>query len=387
MQDMTWTAIMPDEDNAPQPAPAFVERRRWPRVPQAPLGGDEGHGASLAPLYFETESFPPHRQFPLWREHISALVDARLPDNVDPDDGFVVRQAVWDLGGMLFLQQTVPAFSYERSPDMVRFSPVDHWLITFLRAGRTWTGIDGRVAQNEPGMMEIRSLGQPFNGRALATESISLIIPDDQFSNRGGLPPASNNAVLGGRRVKLLFDHLTGLEANLARLAQDDLPSVRDRLREMVFDTATPFVDRDGGGEQISQIGLMTKARRFIRKNLTSSDLTPDALSRELAISRTRLYELFEAVGGVAKYIRQQRLSAAHAMLADPSDRRTIAEVSIATGYDSAANFSRAFTQQFGHSPSSIRKHASGADVRPGGGAGNSAPVTFESLLQTLSQL
>jgi AraC-like DNA-binding protein len=377
--------MMPDEDNAPKSAPAFVERRRWPRVPQAPLGGDEGHSAFLAPLCFETASFPPRRQFTLWREHISALADARLPDNVDPDDGFVVRQAVWNLGGMLFLQQTIPAFSYERSPDMVRFSPIDHWLITFLRAGCTWTGVDGRVAQNEPGMMEIRSLGQPFNGRALATESITLIVPDDQFSDRGGLPPASNNAVLGGRRVKLLFDHLTGLEANLGRLAQDDLPSVKARLREMVFDAVTPFVDRDGGGDQISQIGLMTRARRFIRKNLTSSDLTPDAVSRELAISRTRLYELFEAVGGVAKYIRQHRLSAAHAMLADPSDGRTIAEVSVAIGYDSAANFSRAFTQQFGYSPSNVRKHASVTNSQPGGAPEKNAEVTFESLLQTLS--
>jgi AraC-like DNA-binding protein len=376
---------MPDKKNAPEWTPESVERRRWPRVSQAPLGGEEDYSASLAPLRFETESFPPSQQFPAWREHISALADTRLPDDARPGEGFVVRQAVWDLEGMLFLQQTVPAFSYERSPDMVRFSPIDYWMITFLQAGRTWTGFGGRVAQNEPGMMEIRSLGQPFNGRALATESVTLIVPDDQFSDRGGLPPASNNAVLGGRRVKLLFDHLTGLEANLGRLALDDLPSVRGRLREMVFDTVTPFVDRNGGSEQISQIGMMTRARRFIRKNLISSDLTPEALSRELAISRTRLYELFEAVGGVAKYIRQQRLSSAHAMLADPSDRRTIAEVSVAIGYDSAANFSRAFTQQFGYSPSSIRKHTTGTNSRLGGEMKNGAPVTFESLLLTLN--
>ena len=377
--------MVPDEKNGPQSAPASVERRRWPRVAQVPLGGDEGYSAALAPLRFETESLPASRQFPSWQQHISAIEDLRLPENVDPNDGFVVQQAVWNMGGMLFVQQTVPAFSYERSPDMLRFSPIDHWMITFLRAGRTWTGVDGRVAQNEPGMMEICSLGQPFNGRALATDSVTLIIADDQFSDRGGLPLASSNAVLGGRRVKLLFDHVTGLEANLGRLTQDDLLSVKSCLREMVFDTVAPFVARGGGSEQVSQIGMMTRARRFIRKNLTSSDLTPDALSRELAISRTRLYELFEAVGGVAKYIRQHRLSVAHAMLADTSDRRTIAEVSAAIGYDSAANFSRAFTHQFGYSPSNIRRHAPGTDFRPGAGPQRSTSVTFESLLQTLS--
>lgn len=374
---------MPDEDKAPHFPPSFVERRRWPRISQAPLGKDDEPRAFLVPLRFETESLPISRQFSAWQEQMSALVNARLPDDIDPDNGFVARQAVWNLEGMLLVQQTVPAFSYERSPDMVRFSPIDHWQITFLHAGRTWTGVGGHVAQNEPGMMEIRSLGQPFSGRALATESVILIIPDDQFSEHGGLPPASNNVVFGGRRVKLLFDHLQSLEANLDRLTQDDLPRTKSRLREMVFDTVTPFVDRRSN-DQISNVGLMTRARRFIRGKLTSPDLTPEALSRELAISRTRLYELFEASGGVAKYIRQHRLSAAHAILADPSDPRTIAEVGIAIGYDSAANFSRAFTQQFGYSPSNIRKHMPAAYFRPAGEAQKNPPVTFENLLKTL---
>ncbi|RAZ92405.1 AraC family transcriptional regulator [Mesorhizobium hawassense] len=373
---------MPEENNATPATPVPVERRRWPRVSQEPLGKDEKTAASLVALRFETESLSPPEQFPAWRGHMSPLVEARLPDNVAPDDGFPVRQAVWNLGGMLLLQQTVPAFSYERSPDMVRFSPLDHWLITFLRTGRSWTGIDGRVAENEPGMMEIRSLGSPFRGRALASESLTLVVPDDQFADRGGLPPASSNTVLGGRRVKLLYDHMVGLETNLSGLSQDDLPGIKSRLLEMILDTVAPFLDRDDS-ERVSQIGLMTRARRLIRKNLISSDLTPEALSRELAISRTRLYELFEPVGGVAKYIRQHRLLAAHRMLTDPSDRRTIAEVGLAIGYDSAANFSRAFTQQFGYSPSNIRTHRKSSDAQFDARVENSA-VTFEGLLQTL---
>lgn len=374
---------MPEEKNPSPPTPVPVERRRWPRVPPEPLGKDENTATSLVALRFETESLPPPEQFPAWQGHISPLAEARLPDNIAPDDGFPVRQAVWNLGGMLLLQQTVPAFSYERSPDMVRFSPLDHWLITFLRTGRSWTGIDGRVAENEPGMMEIRSLGTPFRGRALESESLTLVVPDDQFADRGGLPPAGSNSVLGGRWVKLLYDQVVGLETNLGGLSQDDLPSIKSRLLEIILDTMAPFLNRDGDSERISQIGLMTRARRLVRENLISSDLTPEALSRELAISRTRLYELFESVGGVAKYIRQHRLLAAHRMLADPSDRRTIAEVGLAIGYDSAANFSRAFTQQFGYSPSNIRAHRPSSDVQFDPRVGNSA-VTFDSLLQTL---
>lgn len=371
----------PDDNDTPS---EFVERRRWPRVSQTPLVHEEVLGPRLVPLRFETEGLPPERQFPAWQEHMSVLQDTRLPDNVDPEDGFVARQAVWNLGGMLFLQQTVPAFRYERSPDMVRFSPIDHWQITFLRSGRTWTGVDGRVAQNEPGMLEFRSLGQPFSGRALAIESVSLIVPVDLFADGGGLPAACNNVVLGGHRVRLLIDHLSSVEANLDRFTQDDLPRIRSRIRAMVVDAVTPLVHRDRDNEQISQIGLMTRARRFILGHLASPDLTPDALARQLAISRTRLYELFETSGGVANYIRRRRLAAAHAMLADPTDTRKVGTVALAVGFDSAANFSRAFTQQFGYSPSNVRKRISGDDAHPVGQTDKGPQATFESLLRTL---
>lgn len=288
---------------------------------------------------------------------------------------------------MLLVQQTVPAFSYERTVDMVRFSPIDHWQFTFLRTGRTWTGVDGRIAQNEPGMMEIRCLGQPFNGRALETDAVMLIVPDDRFSDHGAMPLASNNTILGGRRVKFLYEQIVGLEASLDSIVQADLPSIKSRLLGMLLDTVTPLVDRDGDSERVSQLGMMTRARRLIRNRLLSTDLTPESLSRELAISRTRLYELFEQVGGVAKYVRQQRLSAAHGMIGNPADRRTIAEVGAAIGYDSAANFSRAFSQQFGYSPSNVRAHRAETDGGSDGDTIVSAEPTFERLLQTLGSI
>jgi hypothetical protein len=96
--------------------------------------------------------------------------------------------------------------------------------------------MNGRVAQNEPGMIEIRSLGHPFSGRALATDSVSLIVPVDVFTDRGGLTTASNNVVLGGHRANLLIDHLSSVEANLDRFTHDDLPGVKDRLRARLVD-------------------------------------------------------------------------------------------------------------------------------------------------------
>jgi AraC-like DNA-binding protein len=370
------------EDTHPQSE--FVERRRLPRVPLAPLGEDAGKPNVLTPQIFSSENLEKPQQFRAWREHLAPVFDVRLPDTVSADDGFTVRQAIWNLGGMLLVQQSAPPFSFERSREQVRFSPIDHWQITFLRAGQTWTAVDMSVAENRPGMVEIRSLGQPFRGRAIATESVSLIIPVDRFAARGGLPEASHHVVLGGHRAKLMIDFVSSVEDSLGRLTQEGLGSVRSSLIEIVFDTVSSLVGTSGEPDPVSNVGLMTRARRYIQTNLASEELTPDALSRELAISRTRLYELFENSGGVLKYIRERRLLAAHAMLTNVSDTRKIADIAATFGFDSAANFSRAFTQQFGYSPSSVRRLPPRFGAQTEVPASPSQPATFEALLRNL---
>ncbi|NTF91063.1 helix-turn-helix domain-containing protein [Agrobacterium rhizogenes] len=362
--------------------PTFVERRRWPRISQVPLCSGTQGVPQLVSLPFSTRDLGLDQQFPAWQDRMAPLIDMRLPENAKVDDCFQVNQTVWNLEGVLLIQQATPAFSYERSAEKVRFSSVDHWQITFLRTGRTWTGVNGRVAENEPGMMEIRTLGYPFYGRTLSAESVTLILPYDLFADRGGLPGASNNVVFSGARVKLLSDYVAFLEANLDRLTRDDLQGVRSQLREMVFHCVAPLMDCHMVNDQTSQIGLMTRARRFIQNNLGSEDLTPETLSRELAISRTRLYELFQTSGGVLNYIRKRRLLAARAAIADPADNRKIIDIASKFGFDSAANFSRAFTHEFGYSPSEVRKHM--GELRIEHPPHTEELPTFDSWLSTL---
>jgi AraC-like DNA-binding protein len=48
-------------------------------------------------------------------------------------------------------------------------------------------------------------------------------------------------------------------------------------------------------------------------------------------------------------------LLAAHAALSDPKDSRRIIDIAEAVGFNSAANFSRAFSKEFGYSPREAR--------------------------------
>jgi len=328
------------------------ERRRWPRDEAADAAVVSGASPVLSPLKFSTQGLPKPEQFDAWKALMEPLVDVRLPDEVSLKDGFSADHTAWNLGSVLLVQQRVDAHSYARSAAKLRASPIDHWCVGILRSGRTWTEVDGQVARNDPGKAEFRTLGHTFRGRTINAESVILYIPRDLFGDASGSLDAANNSVFSGNLAHLLLEYVASLEDSLKGLVAEDLPGVIRTLRDMVT-LCLSSADRKGSEQH--GIGLMERARRYIHQHIASPDLTPESLSHELGVSRTRLYQLFEPSGGVSHYIRKRRLLAAHAALSNPANQQRILEIAEAAGFDTPANFSRAFRLEFGYSPREAR--------------------------------
>lgn len=332
------------------------ERRRWPRQP---VPDEEESGTqlppALVPLTFSTHSLSRRDQFGAWQTLVAPLVDVTLPDSASPDEGFPADHTAWNLGGMLIVQQQAPAHSYVRSDAKLRASPIDHWYLVLLRSGRTWTEVDGRVTANQSGKMEFRSLGHAFRGRATEAGSLLLYLPRELFEHESAAMDARNNSILEGNMANLLIEYINGVEARLHTLTEADLPRIVQATHDMIVACLSPLKDQKAVAEQLAGVALMERARRYVQRNLNAADLTPDAMCRALGISRTRLYQLFEASGGVNHYIQRRRLLAAHAALSDPEETRRIIDIAQDVGFTSAANFSRAFTKEFGYSPREAR--------------------------------
>jgi AraC-like DNA-binding protein len=93
----------------------------------------------------------------------------------------------------------------------------------------------------------------------------------------------------------------------------------------------------------------------MVQNNLLSPSLGVDEICRELGISRSRLYRLFEDLGGVVHYIRSRRLLDAHRVLSGGMDRRPIVNIAAERDFLDPADFSRAFKREFGYSPKEAR--------------------------------
>ena len=333
------------------------ERRRWPRQSDAQAASRPEAPPALTPLRFSTRELAPAEQFQAWRAHMAPLVDVTLPDHKSLDDGFLADQTAWHLGKLLFVQQRVPAHSYARSRAMLRLSPIDHWYVELLCNGRAWTEADGRVAEGGADRLAFRSLGYPYRGRTTEAEAILLFMPYDLLADAAGILEAANNSTLSGNLATLLVNYVHGVESSLDKLTAEELPKLVYTIRDMVVACVSSSVASPAKTTR-PNMSMMERSHRYIHSNLYSDDLTPDAICRALGISRTRLYQLFSASGGVLNYIRKRRLLAAYADLSDPKNNRPISEIAEAAGFDLAANFTRAFSHEFGSSPREIRKAA-----------------------------
>lgn len=99
----------------------------------------------------------------------------------------------------------------------------------------------------------------------------------------------------------------------------------------------------------------VARALWFI-EHRSASDLTLEDIATGVGVSRFHLSRAFAAATGypIMRYLRGRRLSVAAGRLASGTD--DILSVAIAAGYGSHEAFTRAFRDQFGITPETIRK-------------------------------
>jgi AraC-like DNA-binding protein len=110
---------------------------------------------------------------------------------------------------------------------------------------------------------------------------------------------------------------------------------------------------------QAMRMAVLASAKRYIDTHLDSPRLSADAIARCFGWSRATLYRLFEADGGLMKYIRRCRLQRAYAALVSPVHaHRRILDIALDSHFASDATFSRAFRRTYGVPPGALRESA-----------------------------
>ena len=297
-------------------------------------------------LDFSNFSFPAHDQFSAFRSAYQGVMD--LSAVLDDPQSFPARQRVWNLNRLVFMRTELPGGGRSHRRKHLKGGSLDHWYISLpFRAAR-----DRREA--ERAVPELHCLATPFETELDHDGVLTLFIPQDLFASTGGLFPMPDGKVERGLG-KLLADYLFLLDRSLADLRSEEIPALAEATRSLVAACLAPSRDRLAEAQAPVDATLLARARRLIDGRLGDRSLPCEMLCAELGVSRSRLYRLFGAHGGIASYIRKQRLLRARDALSDMADTRSISRIAEEWGFMDASAFSRTFRHEFGISPKEAR--------------------------------
>lgn len=313
---------------------------------------------------FSTDACPPAERHELWRNRdwpaIGPVFDTQpLGAFHNRADSFRLRDVVVhvsDMAGQV----------YRRDPVHVRKDGFDQLLVTIPVSGTMSGDSDGRSVRSGRGMLAVTDLTRPHRHVSSDSRTIMLTIPRAAAMAAHFDIDTLHGFAADGAAVNLLRAHVEMIHENASRLTADQAATLGESVMLLLR-----MALRGGGGlapegavpDEEAQ-GLLWRARHVIGQNLGSPALNVKWLCRELNVSRSVLYRLFEPLGGVADYIRGKRLAAARDYLGDIRVHDSIAGIAERFGFADPAHFSRAFRAQFGSSPRAFRDNARlGADV------------------------
>ncbi|GAA3040264.1 AraC-type DNA-binding protein [Actinokineospora globicatena] len=287
----------------------------------------------------------------------AAMAHASAPCHVIHETGDVhVRLGVWDLGSTNVFTTHATGIRLLRTGKQAKQDarPVVALSVQQRADGRHEQF--GRQRVVAPGDLMAVDLSAPYDfgwsGRGGAG---CVHVPVDQL----GLPvDVVRRAIPDLHRsplYRLVTDHVTNLVATADRLAADPGASALDAVNIELARALLLSADRPDHPAPTDTV--LTHVRTYVRRHLTDPDLTPAKIAAAHHISVRRLYALCAEAGfSLEQWIIEQRLTAAHADLANPAVSHTIATTARRWGFRDTTHFARRFRARYGLTPTEWRQ-------------------------------
>ena len=303
--------------------------------------------------HFDTSGIPLTQQYEAWIGWFDRVFD--VAPVAHPDLGFRAASETWAFNGCALSRVSAPPVRVTRTRTLLRRNPLDPWCITVGRQTVTSVTAGARQFLVQPGVPFVVSLGHELVSERDQDERLQLYLSRDGFSDIAPVLDAARGSAVDSPMGALLSDYMTVLARRLPEISDEDLPRLKDAICAMVAACVAPTPDRIAEATEQLDLGRLERVRCAVRKYLRSPALGPRLLCRYVGTSRSQLYRLLEAEGGVARYILRQRLLAAYAILSDPASDKPIATIAEEFCFADPSGFSRAFRQEFEMSPSDLR--------------------------------
>ena len=278
------------------------------------------------------------------------------------EDDFYFSSVTIMTGNALLVDSRVSALEYDRTPVHVARGGLDHYHVTLCLQGEMRFSSGRRELTLRPGDIGLIDMAQPNRTVLLGggdhVHLMGLILQRAVLAPRLAHPDSATASLLPASH-----HHARLLASQFAALWQDpaaeagSLSAPIDSMAEIVAAAVGRAADAEGDVERAERHLYRAMIKRHIAANLESDALTAADLCRRFQIPRASLYRLFEADGGLARYVQEQRLNRALIWLIAPASQgKRLIDIALDLQFSSDSTFVRAFRRQFGLTPGEIRQ-------------------------------
>lgn len=302
----------------------------------------QGDGPMACAIDADTCQVPSAEQFDLfrsWQEGVCEFEPER-----EKFQAFPARQMAWNLGTMTAIRLGLPGQGNRYRWRHLKRPTVDNCYV-FLPLSRD-PGCGHKWRTTKPVM---QSLAEPFEYVGEDDGCVALIMPRSLPFIR------SARVEIRAESSQFLADFMLLLDRSLPTLRTADVPHIVAATTSLLAACLTQSRDHIVDAQNAIDSVIAERASRIIERKLHDPDLTPQKLCRDLGVARSRLYRVFEPVGGIANFVRRKRLLKTCDVLADSSDGRSISTIAQDWGFMDPSVYSRMFRKEFGLTPKEAR--------------------------------
>lgn len=286
-----------------------------------------------------------------WIESLSSFFVTTInPDAVVPTSAF---HRYHHMNQLVFGEIKASPQSIERKLAMVATQNLNHLVLRLYTSGHTNISIASNTAEIRQPSFVAFDFSQPILSETKGMTGLNHAIPrrllesrvDDVSAWHGQIVPTASSPI-----AKLLADHFRNVCACLRASTPAQMSHIVPATTALCNALFLSEADSAYNMAAVTSIAM----RQFIDEHLATIDA--EMLMAQFAISRTPLYKLFEADGGVYAYIRERRLARAMQALtrSGASRRPMIARLAFECGFENERVFSRAFRRKYGLNPSEV---------------------------------
>jgi AraC-like DNA-binding protein len=319
--------------------------------------------AASKPCRFELSNagaLSPRQKLAGWAAAISVF-DVATPEEGGDFDG---RFMAYGTNRFVLSRATMPRVQLTRSGATIARSHVPHLMVQLVLAGRLEGTAENRGIEAAPGdtlFVDLQRAVELQSSPDTPTEILSLCFPRLRLQPVLNSDEALHGLTISGQQPAgaLIGSCMEVLVAHLPEMCTSEMDMLSGAAVALIARAIVPYMQALKENTAPATFGL-NAVRSFIDKNLLSVELGIDVIAANFGLSRASLYRLFEPIGGIASYIRRQRLDRAFQELtaAECSNKR-VKVIALRYGFENTSAFTQLFRKTYGFTPLEARKAGS----------------------------